>query len=44
MNRKQKKVLIRIIIAAILMIVLYFLPLDEILHGKLKLLHVPRSA
>ena len=38
MNRKQKKVLIRIIIAAILMIVLYFLPLDEILHGWLKFL------
>ena len=38
MNRKQKKVLIRIIIAAILMIVLYFRPLDEILHGWLKFL------
>ena len=36
MNRKQKKVLIRIIIAAIFMVVLHFLPLDGVMDGWLR--------
>ncbi len=38
MNRKQKKVLIRIIIAAVCMILLHFLPVDHVLNGWLKFL------
>ena len=36
MNRKQKKVLIRIIIAAVFMVVLHFLPLDGVMDGWLR--------
>lgn len=36
MNRKQKKVLVRIILAAIFMIILHFLPIDHVLQGWLK--------
>ena len=36
MNQKQRQVLIRIIIAAACMVVLHFLPIDDILNGWLK--------
>ncbi|MBR1686430.1 MAG: cadmium-translocating P-type ATPase [Clostridia bacterium] len=38
MNKKQKKVLYRIIIAAVCMVVLHFLPIDDIADGWLKFL------
>ena len=36
MNRKQKKVLIRILIASVCMIILHFLPLHSVLNGWLR--------
>ncbi len=38
MNKKQKKTLIRIIVAAVCMAILHFLPIDEVLDGWLKFL------
>ena len=38
MNKKQKKVLYRIIIAAVCMVVLHFLPIDSVADGWLKFL------
>ena len=36
MNRKQKNVLIRILVAAALLVLLHFLPLDDVWGGWLK--------
>ncbi|MBQ9306892.1 MAG: cadmium-translocating P-type ATPase [Clostridia bacterium] len=38
MNKKQKKVLYRIILAAVCMVILHFLPIDDVADGWLKFL------